>query len=232
MDIKDISYDPVIVSTAKEYFDAFHSGSFVVRFKKAHRDAILAEADKYRNETPESLFAYARLISYASDAVSAERLEEARAILRRLIDEQYVPAYNLKGNSLEQGLLEPQDRASAAQWYLEAHRGGFLIGTYNLGRCYYLGMGVDQDKFTGAQYANIAAKRGYDAALKMVADQYLTGGNGDPEDPTRAFMIYKNIAWGGFKFAIVQLARCYLEGYGTEQDYRRAGELLIEASEY
>lgn len=75
------------------------------------------------------------------------------------------------------------------------------------------------------------AKKGHPGSLCTIGHRYLHGYHGFKENKHKAFKLFAKAAKTGYAEALFELGRCYYNGYGTAQDYKKALELFLEAYE-
>ena len=63
-----------------------------------------------------------------------------------------------------------QDCSEATKWYRLAAEQGLAEAQYNLGHCYYNGIGVEQDYSEAAKWYRLAAEQGDEEAIKALKE--------------------------------------------------------------
>jgi TPR repeat protein len=81
----------------------------------------------------------------------------------------------------------PDNDAEAAKWYRKAAEQGFAPAQANLGRLYYLGVGVPRNLVEAASWRRKAAEQGYAEAQVWLGNNYRDG-EGVPKDYVLAYM--------------------------------------------
>lgn len=104
-----------------------------------------------------------------------------------------VSQYNL-GINFENGLcgLE-QDYAEAAKWYMKSADNGFADAQFCIGKCYMLGLGVEQNEELGLEWFERAAAQNETSALNQLAYAYAKGKFFKPNKAKALSLISKNI---------------------------------------
>ena len=151
----------------------------------------------------------------------APRPEKAAGIFREGAELGY-PLHQL---FYAQELEEAGDEAGAAQWKLKAAEGGQPGLWYKLGQAYEKGKGVEKDPEKSFHCFSHALEEGEQLAYSALGLAYFFG-KGVEADPPRAFAYFqKDLETGEDDFSCPYLAQCYLEGWGTAQDYRQAYQM-------
>ncbi len=131
----------------------------------------------------------------------------------------------------EKGL--PHDVEEEAKWVKMSAEQGFPEAEYFLGWMYLWGHGVPRDKEESLNWYMKAAKHGQANAQYIIGSQYEGGLSplGLPEKPEEAVKWYKKAAEQGVSSAQSSLGRCYIEGYGVDQDKNEAIKWYMIAAE-
>lgn len=105
---------------------------------------------------------------------------------------------------------------------------GFASAQLELGRCYYSGNGVDQDKELALHWFKKAADQNDDEALYNMGARYLYGDLVD-KDESKAILYFERAVRLNHSYSKLALGRCLTMG-GEEKDKKRGIDLLEEAS--
>ena len=98
---------------------------------------------------------------------------------------------------------------------------------YMIAECYYYGRGVEQDYQKAFEMCNTLVGQGYETA-KFLYAQCLYYGNGVKRDSEKAFVIFEDFASKDENDieAKYMVGISYLDGFGVEQNYNKAFEIL------
>lgn len=121
-------------------------------------------------------------------------LKKAEKYYLKAVKQENVNAmYNL-GINFENGLcgLE-QNYAEAAKWYLKSADNGFADAQFCIGKCYMLGLGVEQNEELGLEWFERAAAQNETSALNQLAYAYAKGKFFKPNKAKALSLISKNI---------------------------------------
>lgn len=91
----------------------------------------------------------------------------------------------------------------------------------NLGLCYALGRGVEENEKTAYRYFKFAADLGNPTGLFYMGDSHLHGRVAQQND-SLAFEYFNQAALKGYKRAYRMVGQCYKEGVGVAPDYEQA----------
>lgn len=116
-----------------------------------------------------------------------------------------------------------QDEEIAAEWYKKAAELGYVNAMYELG-AYYQNVLIDSDK--AKMWYQKAAELGHAEAINCLGVIY----SDIEEDYEEAVKCYERAVELEVPMAYRNLALCYRDGKGIEQDLKKATELLKKAS--
>ena len=119
---------------------------------------------------------------------------------------------------------KPDDDWEAVLWLQRASDQRYAQATFELGRMYYRGQGVERSFEKAIELWEPLAEAGMPDAQASLAYVYQHG-HGRDKDLDRAVRLYAEAAAQGQRDAIQNLAVIYASGRGTEQDFRKAREL-------
>lgn len=111
-----------------------------------------------------------------------------------------------------------------------AANNGLAAALNDLGDCYLLGIGVEEDATEAVRRYTKAAEQGSMQAMINLGSCYSTG-DGVQKDDAEAARCYRQAAETGWVCAQNSLGCCYLEGNGVEQDYSQAIGWFRKAAE-
>lgn len=185
--------------------------------------AIIPQHEQIVKNT-NSLFSSLLLIDCYSKGIGVKRdlkkVVEYRECAAKAgdVDSQYAFALSL---------MNGKQADKAVYWFKKASDKGNVGATYYYGNLMFNGMGIEQDKQKGIQYLTQAAEKGFDMAYSRLA-QICYDGDGVTQDYKKAFEFAKRGA-GKNNSAKWILAMCYINGYGTAQDYYLGTQWLVDA---
>jgi TPR repeat protein len=102
-------------------------------------------------------------------------------------------------------------------WFNKQAETGQAEAQFNLGRCYYYGLGVPKDLHLAVKYCKLAAEQGYAIAQITLGGCYQNG-EGVIKDLTLAVKYYQLAADQGNATAQTNLGSCYKNGWGVPKD--------------
>ena len=161
-----------------------------------------------------------------------DNYSEAFDSFKQAISEGNIFAYAHMGMLFYYGEGCEQDYYRAFQYFTKGADAGCPLATAWQAECYRLGYGVEKDKDKASQmYCSL------EHAIDDMCDagddsaQYFHGFNlimgvGYPENEVKGLWLLRQATEKGNSRAAVQLAECYLNAWGTTQDYDKAISLL------
>ena len=124
---------------------------------------------------------------------------------------------------------EENDYENAFLSFEKAAESGHREAEYELGKCYYDALGVEQDYKLAFYWFKEAASKGHEQAMIMVGVCYQKG-HGVNKNEKEAFKRYHLVAsLKKDKYALYLVGMCYLDGVGTEKDIQKAKKYLQES---
>jgi hypothetical protein len=133
-----------------------------------------------------------------------------------------------------------QDYKQAIMWYRTALNSQCTPGYYSLGRCFYYGLGVEQD-FAKAFDSFMKGSINADMNHIMLGDMYRMGEfvKRDEEYAVKLYMVAYNDAFetmkrfgqsmGSLFLPSIRLGECYLNGIGVKRNVTEANRYLLQA---
>lgn len=112
---------------------------------------------------------------------------------------------------------------------LNLARSGDVEAQFNLGYCYYMGLGIDQDYSKAVEWFTKAAEQGYAEAQLFLGECYEEG-KGVKQNDNKAVEYYQMAAMQDNAQAINNLGVCYLNGTGVKQNDEEAFNLFSKAA--
>lgn len=168
------------VSSAKEYLKEYRNGNFCPVYDIYTQKKLLEELpiliDKNSNVDN---YAYALALYKHGDRIEQDK---AFYLVEKLLDNDYLPAYDLYGLMFYDGICVSQSYATAFKWFERGADKGFAIAHYHLGCLYLEGKGVAKNVNKGMEYIERSAGYGYNKAVYYVGYCYYKGINGYPLD--------------------------------------------------
>ncbi len=117
--------------------------------------------------------------------------------------------------------------------YQKAAKANYSRGNYNLGVCYDLGEGVEQDVNKAVEHYQKAASQGYAVAQYYLGVCYNHGKGMEQRDFQLALDSWNKAAKQGHALAQMVLGNYYKEGgHGIEKDSVKAAEFLKSSVEW
>lgn len=89
----------------------------------------------------------------------------------------------------------------AIEWLQKSALQNYAPATYLLGKLYYMGEGVDQNRGTAFKYFEQAAKNGHLFALRNIAYDIIKGRRGISRIPFGVFLMVK-VLWAAIKISL------------------------------
>ncbi|CAB4392655.1 unnamed protein product [Rhizophagus irregularis] len=110
------------------------------------------------------------------------------------------------------------DYNKALEWYIEASQQNDINGHYEVGHFYF----CEGNYVKTLEYINLAINNGLNIALSFLAYCYKFGYAGLETDYIKAFELYKTLSEKGFIPSQYELAKCYNNSIGTQEDKNEA----------
>lgn len=122
--------------------------------------------------------------------------------------------------------LEKEGRKEEAlHWFKEAAEGGEPNGWYDVGRCYFDGIGTEKDEAYAVKCFEKEIPAGSIGSHNLLGKAYFYG-RGVPQDYAKAFQLISFTYEQGSTWGVYYLGKCCFEGWGTPQDYEKARMFL------
>ncbi len=140
---------------------------------------------------------------------------KSQDIFNYLINNPTIQYYEVMvGNFYKNGFGIDKNENKAFEWYMKASEKGDINGHYEVGYCYNHGYGIEKNHEKSFEFYQLAANSELNIALKKLADfyQYIE------ENKFKAFELYKKSAENGFIPSQYELANCYKDGKGIQQN--------------
>jgi TPR repeat protein len=128
----------------------------------------------------------------------------------------------------------PKDANKAFEWWKVGADMGDESCLTNLGYCYHIGDGVNQDNIEAKRCWEQAAKKGSNGAFYNLAVLYANGW-GVSKDSNKAIKYYKkniNKKNDYYDMSLLALARHYFEGLGTNKNIKKGINLYEQAAKF
>jgi len=132
-------------------------------------------------------------------AAAAKSFEELYEQQRPLAEKGDAMAQNIMGEMYDEA-DDLWSHGEALKWYKLSADQGYAPAQLKLGKKYFYGRGVAENKAEAMRWWRIAADQGYGVAQFMLGVQCATG-DGVPEDVVQAYMWFNIIAEKGFSYA-------------------------------
>lgn len=126
--------------------------------------------------------------------------------------------------------LEKEGRKEEAlHWFKEAAEGGEPDGWYQVGRCYFEGIGTEKDEAYAVKCFEKEIPSGGIGSHNLLGKAYFYG-RGVPQDYAKAFQLISFTYDQGVTWGIYYLGKCCFEGWGTPQNYEKARMFLEQVN--
>ena len=162
------------------------------------------------------------------------RIDEANDWLKKAADQGYGAAYTQLGMYYYSDRYEHLDYEKAISLFRKAEELGDAEGVYQIGYSYKNGYGVEKDVYEAFSYFLKAAELGQGDAMEEAGIAYYEG-NVVEEDKDKAFKFLSN-AYIKCEYHLkpfyYYLAKCYMQGEGTEKCPEKAVEVLKKGSRH
>ena len=126
--------------------------------------------------------------------------------------------------------IQEEEYTKGYEWYVKADSQGIPAAKYKLGRCYYMGYGVEENNYIAIDLFRDAYRLGVPEGAYMVGECYFYG-YGVEENDTIAVSWYKKSAALGYNVAMRDLGYCYSNGYGVSENIPVALEWYKKAAD-
>ena len=212
-----------------------HAGNFLGQYYYYNEEAYdPAKAVEWYKRTAEyhyvpAIFNLALLYLYNSGEY--KNLSEGLKYLDLSIESGSPRAMSEKAYLLLESEDFEHDVAKAKELLEQAMDLGDDYAPYRLARGYQNAEFEEERNYKKAfELYQLAADNNNLYAIEMVGRYYRTGVAGDEPDPEKAIEYYRTAVERGSDYARVELAICYEDGFGVEQDDLKAFNLLEEAA--
>ena len=123
-----------------------------------------------------------------------------------------------------------KDCNTAVEWFEKAANQQHAIAQYKLGKCYWMGDGVQNDNFKAIECYRKSAEQGYVEAQEEISMCYATG-YGVPRDDDKTVEWALKAAEQGNTSSMRRLSMCYEKGWGVPLNLIKGLEWLLKAAE-
>ena len=188
----------------------------------------MAEAFNCLNKAAERGYAkaqYAMGWNYGGN----NNISQATYWLEKAAEQGYALAQIALANSYRQGPTHLRDYDTAVEIYSDLAKENDAIALYGLGLCYAQGLGVDTDIELAMEYLKKSAELGYAMAITDLANVYVSGIQGVPQNLSKAMDLYREAAEQGFPMAQFYIGRMYENGWGVDKDIKEANKWYEKA---
>lgn len=131
---------------------------------------------------------------------------------------------------LGRNALQSGDSIGAYQWFMKAAEEGYAIAEYNIGVCYYEGLGVKPNPTEAFNWTMKAAKQGFAPAQNTIGLHFCSG-EGVEENLAEAFKWCMKAAKQGDAHGQFNVGRFYGKGIGTSKNSAEAFKWLMKSAE-
>jgi len=122
-----------------------------------------------------------------------------------------------------------QNLKGAVFCFKKAADAGLAEAQYGIGLCCLLGRGVEAMEEVGRRWLELAANQGYKLAQVAMGLLLLEGRERIRPSPHDAFNWFQRASSGGNLLATIYLGYCFLHGLGTDEDEKKAREVIARA---
>jgi TPR repeat protein len=163
-----------------------------------------------QSSSPEALYEHG--LDAISGANTSRNDHDAIDSFRRSAELGYAPAQVALGYLLDTGTLMAGSQTQAIDWYKKAASQGDVLGSWMLGRRYYMGGGVPQDIHAAQKWLEPAVEEGNPFAA------YFLGRIMADTDYTKAPALFRVAAEQGIPSAQYFYAKALKDGRGVTAD--------------
>lgn len=176
---------------------------------------------------PDSIFELALIYIYHPDKKDFERGME---LLNQLVAKDYPRALAEKAYILLENTAVEKDIPAARTLLDKAMDLGSDYAPYRIGIGYQNGeFSEEQDYKTALEYFEIGAERNNLAAVEMVGRYYRYGYTAEPDGEKALSYYRKAVEQFNSDYARIELAMCYEQGFGVQQNFETAKSYYEEA---
>ncbi len=129
-------------------------------------------------------------------------------------------------NEQSKKFLETQEFDNAVPLLKQAAELGIAEAQYNLGYCYQVGAGVEQNQQKAIEWYSKSAELGFNDGLYQMMMAYGNG-EGVDQDSEKAFLYALKCAENGDGTCMWNVVNCYYQGMGVEKDMDKMLEWAI-----
>ena len=152
-----------------------------------------------------SLIEYYQLVQQDADNGNALAVSMLNSMLNNLSAQE--------SNKIALAYMGTKDYEQAVKWFRKAADQGVDEAQYNLGLCYYAGLGVTQNYTSAVEYFRKAAEQGNVKSITYLGNCYEKG-LGVKANFRKAVSYYQQAADNGYAEAQYQLGLCYVGRWG------------------
>ncbi len=139
----------------------------------------------------------------------------------------YSVAQRKIGFLYDEGKVLPKDKIKATEFLVRAAENGDAAAIYYLGNCFEFCDDIEKD----AEQASFWYIKTRSLNDNELSDALIYNSEKKRKEGERAFALYSKVATQNIFTGIYNLAQCYLKGEGTNQNVKKAIELLEKAAE-
>lgn len=213
--------DKIVIQEAEKKIDE-QDEEFLIKeglvFQEAgeYKNAIKKYNKAYKNGKKESL------VYLASAYYDMDNIKKYKSYMKKKEMGKLAENINKEGNDF----LAKKEYMQAYFRFLAASKCGDVNAMNNIGRIYYSGLGVDEDKSIAKKWFKKAALMGLKTAMFNLGVIYKKENYIE-----KSLKWYTKAADSGLKTAINSIGKIYYNGEGVEKDYKKAVEWYIKGSE-
>ncbi len=162
-----------------------------------------------------------RYYTKGDEDIIAPRPEKAKGIWK--IGAEY--GHPLHQSIYAEELEEEGRKEEALRWFKAAAEGGQPGAWYDVGRCYFDGIGTLKDEAYAVRCFEKGIPSGHTGSYNLLGKAYFYG-RGVEVDYKKAFELLSFAYGKGSTWGVYYLGKCCFEGMGTIQDYGKARAYL------
>ena len=223
-------YKGIYVNNAKELLTHYRNGWINVRYPKNDILKIFLELPNLITQDDIDQYCYAFFI-YRHARSNDDYLSSLK-ITQKLMKKEFVPSYFLYACMLLDGKIITKNHIGFVMYLNKIIEliPDFAPALYNLGYCYYKGIGVKVDVEKGVELIEKAKSLDYDNAINFIGQSYLNG-KVYKQDFKKAFECFSIAASRENEYSCHKLGFLYSKGLGCPQDNKKSLEYFHLSAE-
>lgn len=151
--------------------------------------------------------------------------KKAISLFNRAAKHGNLDAMECLAECYESGLGVKENLPISYEWYNKAAKGGLPVAMYNVGKCYENGKGTKKNRKRAFDWYQKAAAEGWIPAMNDIGIFYADGVLGEVNAREAFEWFQKASEDESYAPALLNLAKCYEDGLGTEENIVEAKRL-------